>query len=133
MSLDKREAKHRKGVVIMDNNTYESPFQSRYGSVKLRHIFSPVNKYTTWRQLWVTLAKGERSLGLGIAKIQIEEMERHLHQIPWDRVAEIEEETHHDVMAHIKAYAEQCPHASPIIHLGATSAFVVDNTDVIIM
>lgn len=112
---------------------YESPFQSRYGSTGMREIFSPLNKHITWRKLWITLARGEQALGLSISDAQIKEMERHFSLIPWGRVAEIEQETHHDVMAHIKAYAEQCPKASSIIHLGATSAFVVDNTDVVIM
>lgn len=114
-------------------NIYESPFQSRYGSTGMRQIFSPLSKYMTWRRLWVTLASGEQLLGLDISDEQICEMAHHACDIPWERVEEIERETHHDVMAHIKAYAEQCPKASPIIHLGATSAFVVDNADVMIM
>jgi adenylosuccinate lyase len=120
---------------IIKNNIgqYESPFESRYGSNEMRGLFSPLRKYATWRTLWVMLARGEKSLGLDITGTQIDEMEEHLLDIPFDRVAEIERETHHDVMAHIRAYAEQCPQAAPIIHLGATSAFVVDNTDVIIM
>lgn len=112
---------------------YESPFQSRYGSSVMQELFSPYFKHATWRKLWLLLAKGEKSLGLDISNAQIEEMGRNLFVIPWDRVAEIEQETHHDVMAHIRAYAEQCPLAAPIIHLGATSAFVTDNTDAIIM
>lgn len=112
---------------------YESPFQSRYGSNNMRIIFSPYNKYATWRHLWTILAKGEKMLGLNISDTQIEELERHIWDIPFDRAAEIEQETRHDVMAHIKAYAEQCPEAAPIIHLGATSAFVADNADVVIL
>lgn len=119
---------------IIKNNTgqYESPFESRYGSSEMRELFSPLKKYTTWRELWIMLARGEQLLGLPITEAQIQEMENFAHEIPFDRVAEIEQETHHDVMAHIKAYAEQCPQAASIIHLGATSAFVVDNTDMII-
>lgn len=112
---------------------YESPFQSRYGSSLMQTIFSPRNKHATWRHLWAILARGEKMLGLDISDAQILELEEHIWNIPFDRVAEIEQETHHDVMAHIKAYAEQCPKAAPIIHLGATSAFVVDNTDIILM
>ena len=115
------------------NTNYESPFQSRYGSTDMRYTFSPTNKYRTWRRLWVILAKGEQSLGVNISDEQIHEMRNKLYEIPWDRVKEIEQETHHDVMAHLRAYAEQCPKATPIMHLGATSAFVVDNADVIMM
>jgi adenylosuccinate lyase len=114
-------------------NNYESPFQSRYGSSDMREIFSPTTKYSNWRYLWLWLAEGERRLGLDISNEQIEEMKKCIYDIPWDRVAEIEQETHHDVMAHIRAYAEQCPKAAPIIHLGATSAFVTDNSDVMTM
>jgi adenylosuccinate lyase len=99
----------------------------------MQELFSPITKYSTWRKLWIALAEGEKHLGLPITDAQIHEMAFRKYDIPFDRVAEIEQETHHDVMAHIRAYAEQCPQAAPIIHLGATSAFVVDNTDVIIM
>lgn len=112
---------------------YESPFQSRYGSEDMREVFSPPNKYANWRFLWIVLAEGEKRLGLNISDAQISEMAAHMLDIPFDRVAEIERETQHDVMAHIKAYAEQCPNAAPIIHLGATSAFVTDNADAMIM
>lgn len=115
------------------HTNYESPFQTRYGSKDMRELFSPETKYVCWRQLWIRLALYEQMLGLDISDEQINEMWEHVYDIPWDRVAEIEKQTHHDVMAHIKAYAEQCPKAAPIIHLGATSAFITDNTDVIIM
>lgn len=115
------------------NTTYESPFQSRYGSAGMRKIFSPETKYADWRYLWFRLARGEQLLGLDISDEQLDEMWKYLYAIPWGRVAEIEQETHHDVMSHIKAYAEQCPKAAPIIHLGATSAFVADNADVMVM
>lgn len=114
-------------------NKFESPFESRYGSNDMRRIFSPQYKYSMWRKMWVALAKGEQRLGLGITHEQILEMEAHIKDIPFDLVQEIERETHHDVMAHIRAYAIQCPKAAPIIHLGATSAYVVDNTDAKIM
>lgn len=96
-------------------------------------LFSPKAKYTTWRRLWIALAKAEKGVGLPIKKEQILEMEKHLETIDLRRVREIEKETRHDVMAHIKAFAEQCPKASPIIHLGATSAFVTDNGDLLAM
>ncbi|NGX38469.1 MAG: Adenylosuccinate lyase [Chlamydiae bacterium] len=96
-------------------------------------LFSDQNKYATWRKLWVALAKAEKSLGLPITDAQIASMEAHIENIDFPRVAEIEKETHHDVMAHIHAFGEVCPDAKGIIHLGATSAFVTDNTDVIQM
>lgn len=99
----------------------------------MRIIFSPYAKYTNWRYLWVWLAEGERRLGLNISEVQVEEMWKYVQHVPFERAAEIEQETHHDVMAHIKAYAEQCPTAAPIIHLGATSAYVADNGDVMTM
>ena len=113
--------------------SYESPFNSRYGSADMREILSPRNKYTNWRHLWVLLANCEKELGLDISDEQIKELESHVWDIPYERAEEIERETRHDVMAHIKAYAEQCPEAAPIIHLGATSAFIVDNSDVMVM
>lgn len=114
-------------------DTFESPFDSRYGSGEMRRLFSPQHKYSTWRELWVTLAKGEQHLGLDISNEQIWEMEAYVSDIPFELVRKIERETHHDVMAHIKAYASQCPKAAPIIHLGATSAYVVDNADAKVM
>ena len=108
---------------------FESPFGTRYGSNDMGRIFSPQYKYGTWRRLWVALAKGEQRLGLDISDEQIWEMESNISNIPFDLVQEIEREVHHDVMAHLRAYAYQCPKAAPIIHLGATSAYVADNTD----
>lgn len=119
--------------IDMNNCNYESPFNSRYGSNAMRGVFSPRNKYFNWRVLWYWLAKGEQSLGLNISDEQLREMWEGIFDVSLDRAVEIEQETHHDVMAHIKAYAEQCPKAAPIIHLGATSAYIVDNADVIIM
>lgn len=113
--------------------SFNSPFEDRYGSSEMRRIFSPQFKYSTWRRLWVILAKAEQHLGLDISDDQIQEMESFVNSIPFDLVQKIEQETHHDVMAHLKAYAIQCPKAAPIIHLGATSAYIVDNTDVIVM
>lgn len=117
----------------MNSNGYVSPFETRYGSNEMRRTFSPQYKYSTWRRLWIILAKAEQSLGLDISNEQIREMEDHVNDIPFELVQEIERETNHDVMAHIKAYAHQCPTAAPIIHLGATSAYIVDNADARVM
>ena len=111
-------------------NNYQSPFSNRYGSDEMRTVFSDDNKYSTWRKLWVNLAKAEQFLGLPISDEQIEEMEDHVNDIDYELAAEYENQTHHDVMAHILAYGDQCPKAKPIIHLGATSCYVTDNTDV---
>jgi adenylosuccinate lyase len=95
--------------------------------------FSPQKRYTLWRKLWVALAEGQRSLGINITKTQISEMRKHVADIDWDKVNRWERRLHHDVMAHIQAYASQCPKARAIIHLGATSAFVVDNTELVLI
>lgn len=99
----------------------------------MRVLFSAQTKYTTWRKLWFALAKAEKEIGLPITDRQIVAMEKHLNTIDFKRVAEIEKTTHHDVMAHLHAFGEQCPEAKGILHLGATSAFVTDNTDLIQM
>lgn len=108
-----------------------SPFDDRYGSHIMRFIFSDELKFSTWRRLWVALAETEASLGLNISPLQVEEMRSNIQNLNLDRAREIEKNTHHDVMAHILAYGEQCPHAKPIIHLGATSCFITDNTEVL--
>ncbi|RXE58355.1 adenylosuccinate lyase [Acetivibrio mesophilus] len=114
-------------------NTYESPLNSRYASKEMQELFSPDMKFRTWRRLWIALAEAEKELGLNISDEQIEELKKYKDDINYD-VAEIKEkEFRHDVMAHIHAYGEQCPNARPIIHLGATSCYVGDNTDIIIM
>lgn len=114
-------------------NIYESPFNSRYASADMQYLFSPDFKFRTWRRLWIALAESERELGLNITAEQIEEMKRHAEDINYDIAAAREKAVRHDVMAHVYAYGEQCPSAKPIIHLGATSCYVGDNTDVIIM
>lgn len=114
-------------------NIYESPFNSRYASAEMQYLFSPDFKFRTWRRLWIALAESERELGLNITAEQIEEMKRHAEDINYDTAAAREKAVRHDVMAHVYAYGEQCPSAKPIIHLGATSCYVGDNTDVIIM
>lgn len=114
-------------------DTYQSPFSERYASKEMQHLFSPQFKYGTWRKLWVALAQAEQTLGLSITKEQIAEMQAHIEDIDWNKAAAYENRFHHDVVAHIHAFGDQCPLAKPIIHLGATSCFVTDNTDVIQM
>lgn len=114
-------------------NTYESPFNMRYASKEMQGIFSPDMKFRTWRRLWVALAEAEKELGLNITQKQIDELKSHIDDINYDVAERKEKEVRHDVMAHIHAYGEQCPEARGIIHLGATSCYVGDNTDIIIM
>jgi len=115
------------------NQFYESPLSSRYASDEMLRLFSPDKKFSTWRRLWVALARAEMQLGLPIAQSQIDEMEAHLDDINYEVAAQKEKELRHDVMAHIHAYGAQCPSAMPILHLGATSCYVGDNTDMILM
>jgi len=98
----------------------------------MRHVFSDDVKFSTWRKLWVALAESQMELGLDISQAQIDEMKAHMDDINYETAARFEAETRHDVMAHIRAYGEQCPGARPIIHLGATSCYVGDNTDIIV-
>ena len=117
----------------MSKETYESPLASRYASREMLYLFSPDKKFTTWRRLWIALARAEMELGLPITQAQIDELEREKDNIDYDLAARKEKELRHDVMAHIHAYGALCPNARPIIHLGATSCYVGDNTDIIIM
>lgn len=117
----------------MSKPIYESPLSSRYASDEMQYIFSPDKKFSTWRRLWVALARAEMELGLPVAQEQIDEMEAHITDIDYDLAAKNERELRHDVMAHIHTYGAACPKAMPIIHLGATSCYVGDNTDIIIM
>ena len=112
---------------------YISPLSSRYASAEMQHIFSQDFKFTTWRRLWIALAKAEKELGLNITSEQIAQMEEHKDDINYDVAEQREREVRHDVMSHVYAYSKQCPLAEPIIHLGATSCYVGDNTDVIIL
>lgn len=112
---------------------YESPLSSRYASDEMQFIFSADKKFSTWRRLWVALARAEMELGLPVTQEQVEEMEAHLTDIDYNLAAEKERELRHDVMAHIHTFGAVCPNAMPIIHLGATSCYVGDNTDVILM
>lgn len=114
-------------------DTYESPLCSRYASRRMQYIFSPDFKFSTWRRLWIALAESEQELGLNITDAQLEEMRAHIDDIDYDRAAEYEKKLRHDVMAHLHTYGEKCPSAMPIIHLGATSCYVGDNTDIIQM
>lgn len=115
------------------SSKYENPLCKRYAGEEMQRIFSDDNKFSTWRKLWVALAESERELGLPITEEQIEEMKAHIYDINYETAREKELEVRHDVMAHIYAYGQQCPLAKPIIHLGATSCYVGDNTNIIIM
>ena len=117
----------------MHKEIYENPLCGRYASKEMQRIFSPDNKFSTWRRLWIALAESEKELGLAITDAQIEEMKQHIDDIDYDKAADYEKKLRHDVMAHIHTYAELCPTAAPIIHLGATSCFVGDNTDILQM
>ena len=114
-------------------DVYESPFNSRYASAEMQALFSPDFKFQTWRKLWIALAESEKELGLGITGEQIAELKAHERDIDYETAEQREKQVRHDVMAHVFAYGEQCPKAKPIIHLGATSCYVGDNTDIIIM
>ena len=114
------------------NNKYESPLSSRYASAYMLELFSSDKRYQTWRRLWISLAKAEKSLGLPITEEQIKEMEAHIEDIDYVLVSKREKEVRHDVMAHVYAYGQVAPSAAGIIHLGATSCYVTDNADLVI-
>ncbi len=116
-----------------DYNTYESPFCTRYASKEMQYIFSANKKFTTWRRLWVALARGEMKLGLNVTQEQVDELQQNIENINYEVAEAREREVRHDVMSHVYAYGVQCPKAEPIIHLGATSCYVGDNTDIIVM
>lgn len=118
---------------MSDTNRYMSPLSERYASKEMQYIFSPDMKFSTWRRLWIALAETEKELGLGITEEQLEEMKAHAADINYGAAAAREQEVRHDVMSHVYAYGLQCPKAKGIIHLGATSCYVGDNTDLIIM
>ncbi|MFH0919502.1 MAG: adenylosuccinate lyase [Fibrobacterota bacterium] len=115
----------------MKRSVYENPLGSRYASAGMLYLFSPDYKFSTWRRLWIALAEAERQLGLPISKAQIDEMKRHITDINYAVAEKREAETRHDVMSHVYAYGKLCPKAAGIIHLGATSAYVGDNTDLL--
>ncbi len=115
------------------NDCYQSPLSERYASKEMQYIFSPDKKFKTWRKLWIALAEAEKELGLDITQEQIDEMKEHAGDINYEVAKEREKQVRHDVMSHVYAYGVQCPKARPIIHLGATSCYVGDNTDIILM
>ncbi|MCL2002634.1 MAG: adenylosuccinate lyase [Oscillospiraceae bacterium] len=114
------------------SDRYENPLCARYASADMQRIFSDDNKFSTWRRLWVALAESQRELGLDIGEEPLAEMRAHITDVNYGAAAKYEAETRHDVMAHILAYGEQCPAAKPVIHLGATSCYVGDNTDLLL-
>ena len=117
----------------MNRNAYESPLSARYSGKEMKYIFSPNMKFRTWRKLWIALAEAEMELGLPITQAQIDQLKEHQDDINYEVAQEREKLVRHDVMSHVYAYGQQCPDAKGIIHLGATSCYVGDNTDLIIM
>ena len=118
---------------MVDYTGYTSPLSERYPSKEMKYLFSPDMKFKTWRRLWIALAEAEQELGLDITDEQLEELRAHKDDINFEAAKEREKEVRHDVMSHVYAYGLQCPKAKGIIHLGATSCYVGDNTDLIIM
>ena len=117
----------------MSTDRYQSPLSERYASKEMQYIFSPDMKFRTWRKLWIALAETEKELGLNITQEQVDELKAHADDINYDVAKEREKQVRHDVMSHVYAYGVQCPKAKGIIHLGATSCYVGDNTDIIVM
>ena len=117
----------------MNKTTYESPLNSRYASAEMQYIFSPDRKFTTWRKLWVALAESEMELGLPVTRAQVDELKAHVNDIDYENARHHEERVRHDVMAHVHAYGDVCPKARGIIHLGATSCYVTDNADILML
>lgn len=116
----------------MSKDRYESP-SSRYASDEMQFLFSAQHKFSTWRKLWVILAESEMELGLPITREQVAELAARTEDIDFEKAAEYERRLRHDVMAHVHAYGDACPKARPILHLGATSCYVGDNTDILIL
>ena len=117
----------------MTRNIYDSPLSARYAGSKMKYLFSPDMKFKTWRKLWIALAETELELGLPVTREQVEELKAHAEDINYEVAEEREKQVRHDVMSHVYAYGQQCPKAAGIIHLGATSCYVGDNTDIIVM
>ncbi len=115
------------------DDNYTSPLSTRYSSAEMRYLFSPEKKFRTWRRLWVALARSEQELGLAITDAQLAELEAHVEDVDLNVAAAYERELRHDVMAHVHAYGDQCPEARGILHLGATSCYVTDNSELIVM
>ena len=128
--MDSKRKRYKK---MRNTTSYESPFCTRYASEEMQHVFSADKKFSTWRRLWVALARAEMELGLPVTQEQVDDLEANIDNIDYD-VAEAEEKRRrHDVMSHVYAYGQVCPKAAGIIHLGATSCYVGDNTDIIVM
>jgi adenylosuccinate lyase len=117
----------------MPTDKYASPLSTRYASDEMQYLFSPDMKFSTWRKLWAALARAEQKLGLDISDAQLADMDAHIYDIDYDLAAEMEKKLRHDVMAHVHAFGAAAASAMPVIHLGATSCYVGDNTDIIIM
>ena len=117
----------------MSHDKYQNPLITRYASAEMAEIFSPQRKFSTWRKMWIALAEAEQELGLPITEEQIEQLRGEVDNIDFPAAKEYEQKLRHDVMAHVHAYGDVCPDARAIIHLGATSCFVTDNTDVILL
>ncbi len=117
----------------MSRDVYESPLSARYAGKEMKYLFSPDMKFRTWRKLWIALAETELELGLPVTREQVDELKAHAEDINYEVAEAREKEVRHDVMSHVYAYGQQCPKAAGIIHLGATSCYVGDNTDVIVM
>ena len=115
------------------HDTYETPLNSRYASREMQKIFSPDRKFTTWRRLWVALAESEMEMGLPVTQKQVDELKAHVEDIDYEAARRHEERTRHDVMAHVLAYGDVCPNARGVIHLGATSCYVTDNADILML
>ena len=115
------------------HDTYETPLNSRYASREMQKIFSPDRKFTTWRKLWVALAESEMEMGLPVTQKQVDELKAHVEDIDYEAARRHEERTRHDVMAHVLAYGDVCPNARGVIHLGATSCYVTDNADILML
>ncbi|EJK74025.1 hypothetical protein THAOC_04326, partial [Thalassiosira oceanica] len=117
--------------VLPEHQKYEHPLVQRYATKEMSGIFSPAMKFTTWRKMWLALATSEQELGLDISDEQLQQMKENLYNIDFDKAAEYESKFRHDVMGHVHAFGEVAPLAMPIIHLGATSCYVGDNTDIV--
>lgn len=133
MPVPPYDESHQSPWYIFMNDRYQSPLSERYASKEMQYIFSPDKKFRTWRKLWIALAETEMELGLPVTQEQIDELKAHQDEINYDVAKQREKEVRHDVMSHVYAYGVQCPKAKGIIHLGATSCYVGDNTDIIIM
>ena len=130
---ENEKIKNEQTAYRQEKNEYKSPFSTRYASKEMQYVFSENFKFTTWHKLWIALAKAEKELGLDISDDQIAEMEKYKDDINYETEAEFERAVRHDVMAHVKAFGVQAKSAEKIIHLGATSCFVADNAEIIII